>query len=122
MRTFNDLQVWQKAHQLVLEVYRLTRGFPPDERYGLIAQMRRASISIAANIAEGHQRKSKREFMNFLNVAHGSLDELKYYLILAHDLRYVTNGISQRCAAIAEDIGKMLNGLRLHIKKEVLDG
>ena len=121
MKTFRDLQVWQKAHHLALEVYRLTRSFPADERYGLVAQMRRASVSIAANIAEDHRRQSKREFLHFLNIAHGSLDELQYYILLACDLGYLTTPASEQCAVLAQDVGKMLNGLRSHIKKEVHD-
>jgi four helix bundle protein len=81
--------------------------------------MRRSSVSVAANIAEGHQRRGKHEFLNFLNIAHGSLDELQYYLLLTRDLRYVPEENLRRPAQLADDVGKMLNGLRLHIRKEV---
>lgn len=118
MKTFNDLLVWQKAHQLVIETYHLTQQFPAEERYGLTQQMRRAVVSVAANIAEGHQRSSKREFLRFLDIAHGSLDELKYYLILSKDLRYLNGSCVELCKR-AEEIGRMLNGLKAHVKREV---
>ena len=119
MKTFRDLLVWQKAHALALEIYRITRAFPADERYGLTSQMRRASVSIAANIVEGHQRSSKREFVNFLVIAHSSLDELQYYLTLARDLCYLAEGTRRQCAIIADDVGKMLHGLRSHVQGEL---
>ena len=119
MQTFRDLKVWQQAHQLVLEVYRVTSEFPTEERYGLMTQMRRAGISIAANITEGHRRRSKIDFLHFLNMAHGSLDELAYYCILAPDLGYVTHLRVRRCAAMAEEVGRMLTGLQSHVKSEV---
>ena len=119
MKTFRELHVWQKAHAFVLMIYRFTQDFPSEERYGLIAQMRRATVSIAANITEGHQRKSKSEFRQFLNIAHASLEEVKYYLLLAHDLDYLPNAQWQHCVALADEIGKMLNGLRTHIQGEL---
>ena len=94
MNTFRDLHVWQKAHQLVLRIYPLTQEFPSEERYGLTQQMRRAAISVAANITEGHRRNSKPEFLKFLNIAHSSLDELKYYLILTQGFRLSQRGIT----------------------------
>ena len=120
MRTFRDLLVWQKAHRLVLDIYRLTRAFPPEERFGLIPQMRRAAVSIAANVTEGHQRKSKPEFLRFLDIAHSSLDELKYYLLLTKDLDY-GNGSVTHFMSKAEEVGRMLNGLKAHVRKEVRD-
>lgn len=93
MKTFRDLLVWKKAHRLVLDTYRFTQSFPSEERFGLVQQMRRAAVSIAANITEGHQRSSKQEFFRFLDIAHGSLDELKYYLVLAQDLSYVNGSV-----------------------------
>jgi four helix bundle protein len=86
---FEDLEVWQKAHGLVLETYKLTKSFPGDERFGLISQMRRAAVSIAANIAEGFKKRSARDKINFYNISQGSAEELRYYFILAKDLGYV---------------------------------
>jgi four helix bundle protein len=87
-RTFRDLLVWNKAHQFVLEVYRLTPAFPKSEMYGLAQQMRRAAVSIPANIAEGFTRRGKADKARFMNMAEGSLEESRYYLILARDLGY----------------------------------
>jgi len=86
---FEDLQVWQKSHKLVLKVYEITKGFPEVEKYGLSSQMRRAAISIPANIAEGFKKRGKRDKINFYNISQGSLNELKYYMILANDLGYI---------------------------------
>lgn len=87
-KTFEDLIVWQKAHQFVLSVYRMTDGFPKSEIYGLSSQFRRAAVSIAANIAEGFRKRGKPDKVQFYNIAQGSLEECRYYLILARDLRY----------------------------------
>jgi four helix bundle protein len=87
-RSFRDLIVWQKAHELVLLVYRLTAGFPADERFGLTSQIRRAAVSVAANIAQGFSKRGKADKARFLNTAQGSLEEVHYYLILTKDLGY----------------------------------
>ncbi len=87
-RTFQDLLVWQKAHKFTVLVYRLTAGFPKQEVFGLTSQIQRAAVSIAANIAEGFKRRGKGDKLRFLNIAQGSLEECRYYLILAHDLHY----------------------------------
>lgn len=89
--TFEDLIVWQKAHQVVLSVYRLSGGFPKYETYGLVNQFRRAAVSIAANIAEGFRKRSKPDKARFFNIAQGSLEECRYYLILSRDLKYGEN-------------------------------
>ena len=85
-KSFRDLIVWQKAHAFVLATYRLTSGFPRQETYGLTSQMRRAAVSIAANIAEGFRKRGKGDKARFLNIAEGSIEESRYYLILAQDL------------------------------------
>ncbi len=87
-RTFRDLIAWRKAHEFVLGIYRFTKSFPREETYGLAAQMRRAAVSIAANIAEGFVKRGKADKARFLNVAEGSIEESRYYLILAQDLQY----------------------------------
>jgi four helix bundle protein len=87
-KSFEDLLVWQKAHAHVLEIYRITKGFPKSELFGLTSQMRRAAISIPANIAEGFKKRTPREKVRVLNIAQGSLEESRYYLILAKDLSY----------------------------------
>jgi len=88
-KTFKDLIVWQKAHRFVLSVYRITSKFPKEEMYGLTSQFRRAAVSIPANIAEGFRRKGKPDKYRFMNIAQGSLEECRYYLILARDLGYI---------------------------------
>ena len=87
-KTFQDLLVWQKAHQFVLSVYKVSMRFPSHELYGLTSQFRRAAVSIPANIAEGFKRKTKPEKARFMNIAQASLEECRYYLILANDLDY----------------------------------
>jgi four helix bundle protein len=87
-RTFQDLIVWRKAHQFTLAVYRITAMFPKHETYGLSAQFRRASVSIPANIAEGFKKRGRPDKSRFMNVAQGSIEECRYYLILAQDLGY----------------------------------
>ena len=87
-KSFQDLIVWQKAHQFVLSVYRYSKSFPKNEIYGLTSQARRAAVSVPANIAEGFKKKTKPEKLRFYNIAQGSLEECRYYLILAQDLGY----------------------------------
>lgn len=87
-KTFKDLVVWQKAHQFVLLVYQTSSQFPKSETYGLTSQFRRAAISVPANIAEGFKKKGLADKARFMNIAQGSLEECRYYLILANDLKY----------------------------------
>ena len=105
-RTFQDLLVWQKAHQLVLATYALTAAFPKQETYGLSLQMRRAAVSIPANIAEGFRRRGKADKARFMNMAEGSVEECRYYLILAKDLGY---GDTERIAASLEEVSRLLS-------------
>jgi four helix bundle protein len=105
-RTFRDLLVWQTAHKFVLGVYQFTESFPDREKYGLSHQMRRAAVSIPANIAEGFGKRSPAEKARFLNIAEGSLEESRYYLILAQDLNY---GETESLMATLEDASRLLN-------------
>jgi four helix bundle protein len=104
-KTFQDLIVWQKAHQFVLSVYHFSETFPNKERYGLTSQLRRAAVSIAANIAEGFKKKSKADKARFMNIAQGSIEECRYYLILARDLGYVDNSA---LTVQLEEVSKLL--------------
>jgi len=105
-RSFRDLVVWQQAHAFVLAVYRYTAGLPKPETYGLSLQMRRAAISIAANVAEGFAKRTKPEKARYLNIAEGSVEESRYYLILAQDLGY---GETQTLTNALEDVSRLLN-------------
>ena len=104
---FTDLIVWQKAHQFVLEVYKLTKCYPRDETYGLIQQFRRTSVSIPANIAEGFRKRGKNNKVKFSNISEGSLEEYKYYLILSGDLDYTVDNLN--LMNLAEEISKLLD-------------
>ena len=104
-KKFTDLIVWQKAHQFVLSVYRFTSGFPKEEVYGLTSQLRRAAVSIAANIAEGFKKTGAADKVRFLNISQGSLQECRYYLILANDLGYGSTGKLQEQA---DEVGRLL--------------
>lgn len=106
---FQQLEVWQEAHKLVLKVYGLTKSFPDDERFGLISQMRRAAVSTPANIAEGFKRRGLQDKIRFYNTSEGSLEELKYYFILAKDLQYLPS--HEALMSQAEITGRLLNGL-----------
>jgi len=89
MKNFKELQVWKKAHQLTLQLYKTTVTFPKDEKYGLTSQIKRSASSIAANIAEGCGRSGDAEFARYLQIAMGSASELEYHLLLAHDLKII---------------------------------
>ena len=111
---FTELIVWQKAHQFVLSVYTLTKQFPKEELFGLTSQFRRASISIAANIAEGYSKKGLKDKIRFLNIAQGSLSECEYYLRLTKDLGYAN---VTKLEADLEEVSKPLNAYSRAIKK-----
>jgi four helix bundle protein len=105
-QSFRDLIVWQKSHALVLEVYRLTRRLPKEELFGLVSQMRRAAVSIPANIAEGFKRRGKPDKARQMNIAQGSLEELQYFFILCADLSYLpADPVGDR----ANEVGRLLN-------------
>jgi four helix bundle protein len=105
-KTFRDLLVWQKAHQFVLGIYRYSGEFPRSEVYGLSAQLRRAAVSTPANISEGFRRRGKADKARFMNIAQGSLEECRYYLILAQDLNYGDSGELMRQL---EEVSRMLS-------------
>jgi len=105
-KSFKDLIVWQKAHEFVLEVYKTTAPFPKHEIYGLSSQMRRAAVSIAANIAEGFRKRGKADKARFLNTAEGSAEESHYYLLLAQDLHYADTAALLK---LFDEVGRLLN-------------
>lgn len=106
IQSFDQLDVWKRAHELVLEVYRVTKVFPAEERFGLVTQMRRAAISIPANIAEGFRRRGLKDKIHFYNIAQGSLEEVRYYYMLARDLVYVAGDSTERQQI--DDVARML--------------
>lgn len=112
MKTFRDLKVWNKAHELVLKIYGITKEFPDEERFGLVSQLRRSASSITTNIVEGFKRKSGREYAHFLNLADASLEETKYHIILSKDLGYINVEEFDRANDMCDEVGKMLCGLQ----------
>ena len=111
MQGFRNLKVWEKAHVLTLDIYRASKPFPRDEMYGLTSQMRRASASIGANIAEGSCRRGDCEFGRFLQIAMGSASELEYHLLLAHDLELLKSLDYQRLSEEVVEVKRMLASL-----------
>jgi four helix bundle protein len=112
-KSFTDLEVWQRAHAFVLEVYRLTATFPAEERFGLSNQFRRVAVSIPANIAEGFRKYTTADKARFMNIAEGSLEECRYYCILVQDLRYgSTTKMQEALDVIAGQLAAYLRRLR----------
>lgn len=107
----SKLIVWQISHKLVLRIYEVTKGFPKDEQFGLTSQIRRAVASVPSNIVEGKARGSNKDYKRFLLIARGSLEEVKYQLLLAKDLKYIDEELYKEVLKLADQTGKMLNGL-----------
>ena len=108
---FSKLQVWNKAHLFVLEIYKISKNFPSEERYRLVDQLCRSASSIATNIVEGNTRSSKKDFARFIEISQGSLEETKYHLLLARDLGYLEPVDFESLIMRANEIGRMLSGL-----------
>jgi four helix bundle protein len=122
VKSFEDLTVWQEAHKLTLEVYKLTAKFPGTEKYGVVSQLRRCSSSVPANIAEGFGRATTRELLRCLQIARGELEETRYFVLLSRDLGYVT---SEDCESIAQhcnSIGRLINALGSSSKRRLALG
>ena len=109
-KKFEDLVVWQKAHRLVIRIYKLSKGFPRDELFGLTSQLRRVAVSIPANIVEGFKRATVPEKLRYFNISQGSLEEVRYYIILAHDLEYVD------ALDLNQDLGEIGRMLEAYMK------
>jgi four helix bundle protein len=116
VQDFRKLEVWKKSHILTLEVYKLTRGFPKDELYGLVSQMRRSASSVPTNIAEGCGRESSTELARFLTIASGSASELEYQFLLARDLEYISEIDYKNLDNQVNHIRRMLNSLHQKVK------
>ena len=118
MKDFRDLKVWDRTHRMTLQVYRVTKGFPREELYGLTSQIRRCSASIAANIAEGCGRRGNGEFHRFLQIASGSASELDYQLLLARDLGFLEDGTYQEVYKGLAELRRMLTAWILRVDTE----
>ena len=111
MKTHRDLDVWKKSVSLVTLIYDITKGFPKEEIYGLTNQIRRAAVSVPSNIAEGQQRNSTKEFINFLSIAKGSNAELQTQLMICVGLHYLSEDEINTAMQLSNEVGKMLNAL-----------
>ena len=108
--SFKDILAWQKAHEFVIKVYKTTKTFPEWERYGLCSQFQRAVVSIPANIAEGYKRLGTADKLHFMNIAPGSLEECRYYVLLTKDIGYINQHTHDVLNADIEEVSKLLNG------------
>lgn len=121
MRPHHQLEVWKRSFALVKDLYLLTNGFPVDEKFGLIAQIKRAAVSVPTNIAEGSARNSSKEFLHFLYIALGSLTELETLLLLSQNLNFVTNELVGVHLSEIETITKLLLGLIKSVKNKLAE-
>ncbi len=118
MRPHQNLDVWKKAVEFTVEIYQVTGEFPGDEKFGLTSQIRRASVSIAANIAESAGRKSTKDFLRFLSMAQGSASEVETELLIGYRLKYLNKSVFAELIGKLDDIGRMITGLSQHLAKE----
>ena len=118
VNNYKDLIVWQKAHSMVINVYKYTKDFPADERFGIVQQLRRAAASVPTNIVEGFGRFSRKEYMQFLYICRASLVETDYHLFLAKDLGYLGQESYDKLKTLIDEIGKMNNGLIRALKEK----
>lgn len=116
MQRFTDIRVWEQAHKLTLEIYRVTRSFPNEERYGVTSQLRRAAASIGANIAEGSKKRTNPEYARLLNIAEASLAETEYFLMLSRDLEYLPPTEAEALINNCNDLAKRLGALRTKVE------
>lgn len=117
IKNFKDLKIWEKAHRLTLEIYQVTKEYPKEELYSLVSHMRRAAVSVTANIVEGKKRNSVIDFIHFLNMADTSLEELKYYFILSKDLGYLQEPKMEELNKLSDEIGLMLRSLEKSLSR-----
>ena len=116
MQHFRELKVWQRSHALVLNLYKLTKRFPADERFGLTSQLRRAVVSVPTNIAEGTKRLGKQDYARFRNIAEGSLSETEYMVMLSCDLGYLQRQEMEKPLSEISEISRMLFALRCKVE------
>lgn len=118
MQNCRNLKVWQKSHEVVLQIYKITAQFPTDEKYGLTSQIRRSASSVPANIAEGSARGSDADYARFLHIALGSATELDYHLLLASDLGLIDASVYEVLAKDIDTVGRMLNAFIRTLKNK----
>lgn len=111
MEKFRNLLAWRKAHELVIELYRVTKEFPVSEKFILIPQIIRAVVSVAANLAEGTKRQTLKDQCHFFNIAETSLEEVKYYIILSVDLKYISSQEGEKLLELSREVGRLTSGL-----------
>jgi len=114
---FSDLTVWQKAHELTLETYRLTEKFPRSEQFGIVSQLRRSAASVSANIAEGFGRRTTNELLRCLQISRGELEETRYFVILSRDLGYLAADVFETMNARCDSVGQLINALGRSLKE-----
>lgn len=119
VKRYSDLIAWQKAMDLVEEIYKITKAFPKEETYGLTSQLRRAAVSVPSNIAEGHSRTGGREFSHRLSIGHGSLSEVETQIEIAKRLGYLTEEQQRRSLELAAETGRIINGLMNSLERHV---
>ncbi|HXJ10920.1 MAG TPA: four helix bundle protein [Candidatus Limnocylindrales bacterium] len=119
MKSFEELDAWRRAHEMVLAVYKLSGMFPKDERFGIISQLRRAAASVPANIAEGFGRRTTKDFVRCLDIAGGSLEETRYFLRLSKDLGYLGEAEFTSVKAVCDEVGRLLGGLVQALRRKL---
>lgn len=119
MRSHNNLDAWKKSVDFVVIIYKLTESFPKEEKFGLTSQIRRAAVSIPANIAEGAARNSDKEFLHFLSISQGSASEVETEILIAHRLGFLSESNFEILNRSIEDIGRMITGLSNHLRRRI---
>lgn len=119
IKNFYELEAWKKGHALVLEIYKITEGFPKEEVYGITSQLRRASSSVTANIAEGFARYHYKDKIRFYYNSRGSASEVQDFLLLSRDLKYIDNKICEKMIEDFDEVGRLINGLIKSIEKQI---
>jgi four helix bundle protein len=121
LKNYRDLKVWQRSYRLCLEIYKITKRFPNEERYGLASQIRRAAVSVPSNIAEGYGRKTTPEYIRFLYIAYGSICEMETQILLSGDLGYIETGKLETLQEGIGEVERMLKALTKSLERKALD-
>jgi four helix bundle protein len=119
INSFSELTVWQRAHELTLETYRLTGKFPRSEHFGIVSQMRRAAASVSANIGEGFGRRTTKELLRCLQISRGELEETRYFFILSRDLGYISATEFENMNGRCDSVGQLINALGRSLKNRL---